>query len=135
MTMTKELSKVKILVVDDSRTMRVEIISILKECGLTNVMEACDGDDAWKKIAAETAVNEPFDLIFSDINMPKMNGIKLLKKIKYVKAYELVPVIMVSTENEKGTVLEAIAEGATDYILKPFDKKTVTTKILKILSA
>ncbi len=134
MLTTEDFISKKIIVIDDSRTVRVEVIAILRELGFLNIQEAIDGKDAWKSIAAEGSANEPFELILSDINMPKMTGLQLLKKIKATACYSKVPVIMISAESEQMTILESISEGASDYILKPFNKKVVKDKILAVLA-
>ena len=67
------ISILKIIVIDDSRTIRVEVISILKQIGFVNITEAVDGEDAWRKLAAEASVGEPFELILSEYYLKKIS--------------------------------------------------------------
>ena len=122
--------KLKIIVIDDSKTIRIEVIAILRKIGFFYITEAVDGSDGWAKLAAQASIQEPYELILSDINMPKMNGIELLIKLRAAKPYSIVPIIMISAESEKMTILEAMSQGASDYILKPFNLMTIRKKIL-----
>ncbi len=116
----------KILVVDDMSSMRRIIINTLKQLGYPNVDEADDGDKALEKVR-----HEPFDLVISDWNMPKMNGLDLLKAIRQDPKLSTLPVLMVTTEAEMDHILEAIRSGVNSYILKPFTAETMKEKIDK----
>jgi two-component system chemotaxis response regulator CheY len=122
-----------ILIADDLPNMRADLIKILKTMGFTNIKEAQDGMEAWDELRSEAQYGIPYEIIFSDINMPQMDGIALLKALRFIDAYKKTPIFMVSTENEKDTILRAILEGATDYIIKPFRAEVVREKILKKL--
>lgn len=118
----------KILLVDDSTTMRRIQKNTLAKLGFENVVEAEDGADALKKLAADG----PFELILMDWNMPNMTGIEALKKIKADPATKATPVIMVTSESEKTRIVEAIQAGAANYVVKPFQPETLMEKISAI---
>lgn len=124
----------KILIVDDLASMRADLVKILNELGFKNLKEFPDGKPAWEDLKAEAAAGRPYDIVFSDINMPEMSGLVLLKYLRATPAYKTTPIFMVSTENEKQTIIKAILEGATDYIIKPYDPWVVKEKlVLKLL--
>ena len=116
-----------ILSVDDSRVIRDLMKSILEVEG-HNVTVAEDGAEALK-IARETA----FDLVLSDINMPVMNGISLVSKLRRVEGYEFVPIIMVTTENDDYKKNKAKSFGATGWLVKPFTQERILAAVNKVL--
>lgn len=122
----------KILVVDDMPSVREMVKATLGTFGFKNIIEAGDGNQAWEKIVAEAQANEPFELIVSDINMPKCNGLKLLKMIRANGTFKDIPVLMVSTESETEVIMSAIEAGANNYILKPFTKEIMKEKLIAI---
>jgi two-component system chemotaxis response regulator CheY len=124
----------KILIVDDMPSLRKVMRVTLASIGLKNVLEAEDGDQAWDVIQAEAKGNDPFELIISDINMPKCNGITLLKMVRASETFKDIPVLMVTTESEKDAIMSAIGEGANNYILKPYTKEIVKEKLVAIFS-
>lgn len=117
----------KILLVDDSSTMRRIQKNTLDKLGMTDVTEAEDGADALKKM-----VGGGFELVLMDWNMPNMTGIEALKKIKADPALKATPVIMVTSESEKTKIMEAIQAGAANYVVKPFQPDTLKEKIAAI---
>ncbi|OPX18780.1 MAG: response regulator [Desulfobacca sp. 4484_104] len=117
----------KILIVDDFSTMRRIIKNILRQLGFTNVQEADDGSTAWPKIQSE-----PFDLIITDWNMPKMSGLELLKAIRSDENLKELPVLMVTAEALKENIIEAVKAGVSNYIVKPFTAETMQEKLQKI---
>ena len=118
----------KILLVDDSTTMRRIQKNTLEKLGYTDITEAGDGAEAVAKVAAGA-----FDLVLMDWNMPNMTGIEALKKIKGDAAMKAVPVIMVTSESEKTKIMEAIQAGAANYIVKPFQSEVLQEKISAVL--
>jgi two-component system chemotaxis response regulator CheY len=110
----------KTLLVDDSTTMRKILINILATGGMTDVIEASDGQQAVEAVMA----NDGIDLVLMDWNMPNMLGIDALKMIR--AAGKTVPVIMVTTEAEKTRVILAMQAGANDYLIKPFTSFIIT---------
>jgi len=113
----------KILLVDDSKTMRNIQRKVLSTVPDTTFFEAADGIEALSAINAEAG---GFDLIFVDWNMPNMDGITLVKKIRETDKKTLL--IMATTEAEKSRVLEAIQAGVNNYVVKPFTPESLTEK-------
>ncbi|MDB5104606.1 MAG: hypothetical protein JWP91_2295 [Fibrobacteres bacterium] len=118
----------KILLVDDSSTMRRIERNTLEKLGHTDVIEAEDGADALRKLAAGKV-----DLILMDWNMPNMTGIEALKKIKADANLKSIPVIMVTSESEKTRIIEALQSGAANYVVKPFQPETLKEKIAAVI--
>lgn len=119
----------RVLVVDDFKTMRKIVINALAGIKLTQVTEADDGATAWPLIEEALAKNEPFGLIVSDWNMPKMQGIELLKKVRGNEALKHTPFLMVTAEAETKNIMEAVTVGVSNYIVKPFSPATFVEKL------
>lgn len=120
----------KILIVDDLPSMRTDLVRILTELGFSNLKQSEDGRQALDLVKTEAANGSFYEIVFSDINMPEMDGITLLKNLRGLEGYKKTPIFIVSTENEKGTIVKAIMSGATDYIIKPYDPLVVKEKVL-----
>ncbi|MEA9358385.1 response regulator [Bacteriovorax sp. PP10] len=120
----------KILIVDDLPSMRSDLVRILTELGFQNMKQCEDGKQAWDHLRAEALNGNYYEIIFSDINMPEMDGLTLLKHLRGVEGYKKIPIFIVSTENEKSTIIKAIMGGATDYIIKPYDPFIVKEKVM-----
>lgn len=116
----------KILIVDDSSTMRRIIINILAQIGQNDIIQASDGNEAIEAIKADQ-----IDLVLMDWNMPNMTGIDALKTIRSMGLN--MPVIMITTEAEKTRILEAIKCGASNYIIKPFSQDVVIGKVREVM--
>ena len=117
----------KILLVDDSRTIRNIQKNVLKQLGHTDIEEAEDG------VQALAAFNQQVpDLMLVDWNMPNMDGITLIRKIREIN--QEVPMIMCTTEAEKTRVLEAVKAGVNNYIVKPFTVESLGEKITQTLA-
>ena len=114
----------RVLVADDSSTMRKIILRSLQAVGVKDVTEAADGSEAVALFAPGK-----FDLVLTDWNMPGMTGLEVLKAVR--EQDQKIPVIMVTTEAEKSRVLEAIQAGVTDYLVKPFTADTLREKLEK----
>ncbi|MEM9165966.1 MAG: response regulator [Planctomycetota bacterium] len=112
----------KILLVDDSKTMRNIQKSVLSQLGFTEVEEACDGQDALSKVGAFAP-----DLMLVDWNMPIMDGLTFVKAIRTQD--KTTPIIMVTTESEKARVIEAIKAGVNNYVVKPFTPDVLSQRI------
>lgn len=121
------------LVIEDMLSMRDALVTILKKIGITQVDKADDGLNAFEKVIAAHSENKPYELILCDVNMPNCDGITFLKKIMAEDHLPPSNIVMVSTENEYSTVIEAISAGAKDYIVKPFTQDTVHKKIQRFL--
>ncbi len=120
---------IKVLVVDDSNTMRRIIKKTLNQAGIEEIVEAEDGIDALKKLSE----NSDIDLIMLDVNMPRADGLTTLKELKSMPETAVIPVIMCTSESDKSVVIECIRSGAKDYIVKPFNKEVIAEKIQNLL--
>ena len=117
------MSAKKILAVDDSVSIRKSITFILGQEGY-EVVEAVDGNDGLAKARAEK-----FDLVITDINMPGMDGIELIKNLRQEASYKFTPLIALTTENQMSKMEEGKAAGATGWIVKP----VVAEKLLAVV--
>jgi two-component system chemotaxis response regulator CheY len=118
----------KVLVVDDSGVMRKIIIRSLNAVGVTDTVEAANGQEA-----VEIFATQEFDMVLTDWNMPEKSGLEVLQEIRATGSQ--VPVIMVTTESQKGQVLAAIQAGVTDYLTKPFEQDQLRAKLDKYVPA
>jgi len=116
--------KMKVLIVDDFATMRRIVRNVLKQVGLTSIVEADNGKAALKVLKKENV-----DLILCDWNMPEMSGIDLLKAVKSDNALKNIPFVMVTAEAQKDNIIEAVKAGVSSYIVKPFTAETVSEKL------
>ncbi|MCL2876179.1 MAG: chemotaxis response regulator CheY [Betaproteobacteria bacterium] len=121
--------KTKFLIVDDFSTMRRIVRNLLKELGYANADEAEDGVVALQKL--ESMVAE-FDFVVSDWNMPNMDGLMLLQKIRSSPQLKHLPVLMITAEAKKENIIAAAQAGASGYIVKPFTAVTLAEKLEKI---
>jgi two-component system, chemotaxis family, chemotaxis protein CheY len=117
----------KIMLVDDSRTIRNIEKNVLGQLGHSDILEAGDGVEALNLLATQTP-----DLFLVDWNMPNMDGLTLVKNIRTKNT--TVPIIMVTTEAEKTRVVEAIKAGVNNYVVKPFTAETLGDKIKQTLT-
>jgi two-component system chemotaxis response regulator CheY len=115
----------KALVADDSRAARMILGRALKSIGF-EVREAANGREALAAIEAEL---EPIQLVLADWNMPVMNGLDLLKRLRQSHAPASLPVVMVTTETEIDRIAEALAAGANEYVMKPFTREILLEKL------
>lgn len=117
----------KVLIVDDSNTMRRIVINAFNGAGYgdSEFLEAGDGLEA----IAQVESNPDVGLITLDWNMPNMNGLEFLKKIREDFPKEKLPIIMVTTEAEKTNVITAIKHGANNYLTKPFQPAQLGEKV------
>ncbi len=115
----------EVLVVDDSKTIRMVLRKILRELGY-EVCEACDGQEALKVVQAEKGA---LKLVLTDWNMPVMNGLDLLKQLRKDPTLASLVVIMVTTETESENMIAALEAGANEYVMKPFTKDILKEKL------
>ena len=120
--------KTRFLVVDDFSTMRRIVRNLLKELGYTNVEEAEDGAVALQKLEAGGG----FEFVVTDWNMPNMDGLTLLQKIRQSPTLKHLPVLMVTSEAKKENIIAAAQAGASGYVVKPFTAATLSEKLQKI---
>ena len=119
----------KILVVDDSSLMRSFAKGSLKQLKLNNVDEAENGEEALLKLKKKR-----YDLILSDLHMPNMNGLELLKAVRSDSNLKDIPFIIMTLHGKKDLLLEAVKEGLNDYLLKPVTAGSLGQKLKKVFS-
>lgn len=117
----------KILTVDDSISMRQMISFTLRDSGY-EVVEAVDGQDAISK-----AQNQSFDLIFTDQNMPNVDGLTLIQLLRNLPEHEKTPILMLTTEASDEMKKMGRAAGATGWLVKPFDPQKLLDVVKKVL--
>jgi two-component system chemotaxis response regulator CheY len=126
-----EKAPLDVLIVDDSAAIRKILQRVLRQTNLPfgDIQEAGDGMQA-----VEILKDRSFGLILSDINMPRMDGLQLLARIKEMEHLKSVPVIIITTEGGEGKVMEAVQLGATGYVRKPFTAEQIKEKLTALLS-
>jgi two-component system, chemotaxis family, chemotaxis protein CheY len=117
----------KILAVDDSPTIRQLVKMTLSRAGY-EVTEAEDGAKGLQKASAEA-----FDMVLSDINMPQMTGIEMLRCLRKLDQYKFTPIVLVTTESQPEKKAEGKAAGATGWIVKPFEPDQLLAVVTKVL--
>lgn len=117
----------KIMTVDDSASMRQMVSFTLKEAGY-EVVEATDGEDALAKLAANRV-----QMVITDLNMPKLGGMELVKRTRALPGYKFIPIIMLTTESAGEIKSECKSAGATGWIVKPFAPKQLLAVVEKVL--
>jgi two-component system chemotaxis response regulator CheY len=116
------------LVVEDSPTMRQLISFALKRIPGSKIVEANDGIDALKKLSAQK-----FDVILTDINMPIMDGLKLVSMVRNDPSHKNIPIIIITTEGAEEDRKRGLALGANAYIAKPIQTADLLTVVNEIL--
>ena len=129
MVVVSPLFSKRVLIVDDNAMDRIYLKGCLKALGFREIQEAEDGSIAQYKIDNSFKVNEPFDLLFIDLKMPRQNGMTLLERLKtHTKTHSLY-IIMVTGSADLGDVHEARLKGVNDFIVKPVDPEVLKVKI------
>lgn len=116
-----------VLTVDDSASMRQMVAHTLKSAG-HEVLEAADGEQA-----LQVARGKAFNLVITDVNMPRMDGIALIKQLRALAGYRFTPILLLTTESGQDKKLEGKAAGATGWIVKPFNPDQLLATIRKVL--
>ncbi len=124
------MGDLKILAVDDSPTMRRIIINTLKHAGYNDVTEASDGRDALAKMKVDN-----YNFVITDWNMPEMDGLTFVSKLRASEEFKNTPVLMVTVRSVHEDILEAMKAGVNSYIVKPFTPETLREKIKQVLAA
>ena len=117
----------KILAVDDSASLRQMVAFTLKEAG-HEVLEAADGVEA-----LDIARGAGADLVISDVNMPRMDGISLVRELRGLPDYKFTPILLLTTESGDAKKQEGKAAGATGWLVKPFDPEALLATIKRVL--
>jgi len=116
-----------VLIVDDSESIR-EVVSFTLENAGYNVIVAIDGQDAIKHFDGKT-----IDLLLTDLHMPNMNGIELIREVRKIEAYTRIPILFLTTESQRDKKMEAKDAGATGWIIKPFIPAKLLDAIVKVM--
>lgn len=118
----------KVLIVDDYKTMLRILRNLLRQLNFNNVDEATDGSMALQKLR-----QEPFGMVISDWNMEPMTGIQLLREVRGDEKLKHLPFIMITAESKSENVIAAKEAGVSNYIVKPFNAETLKTKMVSVL--
>ena len=116
------------LVVEDSPTMRQLIVFALSRIKVLKVVEADDGVDALKKLS-----QQHFDILITDINMPMMDGLKLVSMVRRDEVHKDIPIVIITTEGAQEDRQRALSLGANAYITKPIQAPQVISKVKELL--
>jgi len=122
------MTSMKILIVDDSITIRRIITNALKTVGFPDTVEAANGKDALEKLTSTNV-----DFIITDWNMPEMNGLDFIKQVRANPDYSSLPILMITTRGTEHDVIEALQAKVNSYIVKPFTPQELKEKIEGIL--
>ena len=114
----------RVLVIDDSRTVRAIIGKTLLELGM-EVVEAANGREGLIRLQETPDV----ELVLVDWNMPEMNGLEFIKAVRAQKSYNAVRIMMVTTETEQEQVFRALEAGANEFLMKPFTREILVAKL------
>ena len=117
-----------ILTIDDSRSVREMVAQTLKSAGY-DVVEAIDGEDGLAKAKAQ-----PIQMVLTDQNMPKMDGLTLVRNLRLIMSYKKVPILMLTTESSNAMKQKGKEAGATGWLVKPFNPETLLAVVKKVLS-
>ena len=120
----------KILVVDDSSTMRRININTLNKIGYSDYAEAANGREGVEKLAAV-----PIDMIITDWNMPEMSGVDFIRAVRANDQTKHLPVIMVTTNAAQEDIVQALDAGVNNYVVKPFTPDTIKERIQAAIAA
>jgi two-component system chemotaxis response regulator CheY len=123
-------SNLNVLIVDDLGSVRKVLRKILAELGAKQVIEAVDGEEALQKITSGG-----YDLVISDWEMPKINGVDLIKKLRAEEKTSKLPFIMITAHGTKESVIAAVQAGVSNFIVKPFSAGILKSKISEALSS
>jgi len=118
----------KVLIVDDYKTMLRILRNLLRQLNFNNVDEASDGAEALAKLR-----EDKFGLVISDWNMEPMTGIQLLREVRADDTLKHLPFIMITAESKSENVIAAKEAGVSNYIVKPFNAETLKTKLISVL--
>jgi two-component system chemotaxis response regulator CheY len=116
------------LVVDDSSAMRKQLAYALQRIPGMGTVEACDGADAWRKLSSAA-----FDIVLTDINMPLMDGLKLVALVRAGGAHQRVPIVVITTERADADRKRALSLGASAYLVKPVQAQQVVETVRALL--
>jgi two-component system, chemotaxis family, chemotaxis protein CheY len=121
----------RVLLIDDSTTMRKIQRRALNTLGIEDIDEACNGREGVDKLQAESY---SYNLVMLDMNMPEMGGLEVLKTVRADPNSNNIPIVMCTSVADKEQVMEAIKNGASNYVVKPFTPEDLQKKVSKYIS-
>jgi two-component system chemotaxis response regulator CheY len=124
------VAQLNALVVDDSAAMRRQLCRALDRIVRMTTVEATDGADAWRKLSAGS-----FDLVLTDVNMPLMDGLKLVALVRASGPHRRVPIVVITTEGAEADRRRALDLGASAYLVKPVEASQVVEAVRAVLKA
>lgn len=122
-------AQTRILVIDDMPSIRDLVKVQLRAMGFSSIVEAEDGEQGLKLMIQQNSFGQPFELVISDWNMPRMSGLDLLKQVRATAEWQALPFVMLTSESEREQVTEAILAGVSQYLVKPFTGKIFEDKL------
>lgn len=123
-------TQISFLLVDDEINLREALAGHLRELGFTGLFyEASNGEDALAILEKNKARQERVEFVICDVMMPKMNGLEFLRKMKSEKSFENIPVLMLTSKEDRKIVMESLENGAAHYLVKPWNKQALAEKI------
>lgn len=119
----------RILIIDDMPSIRDLVKAQLKVMGYKTIVEAEDGEQGLDLLQKHLKAGDPFQLVISDWNMPKLKGLELLKKVRASQEFKDLPFVLLTSEAEREQVTEAVLSGVSQYVVKPFSAKIFEDKL------
>ena len=129
-----EISDLNFLVVDDHLMIRSILTKFLGEQNAKSVDTAVDGEDGLNKVKHALNLNNPYNAIFLDWNMPKMSGFEMLLECRKDERLKNTAIIMLTAESEEENIIKALSAGATAYIVKPFKEDVVLRRLDNVVN-
>lgn len=121
--------EIRILVVDDSANIRQIVCENLRRIGFNDIETSADAIDGFSKLNHNLKSGKPIGLVLSDLNMPGPSGLDFLKMVRDNAAFRDLPFLLVTTESEKGAVIQAAVAGVSSYVVKPFNVDTLIKRL------
>ena len=121
----------RFLVIDDLPTIRRLVHQQLSEIGFNEILEAGDGEEAWKILSKDDAQANKIQFVIADWNMPKLSGLELLNRTREVSWGKELPFILLTSENSREQVSAAVIAGVSQYIIKPFSRQVLMIKLVE----
>ncbi len=122
------MAQLHALIVDDSGAMRSQLADALERLAGVSTVEATDGADAWRKLCSAA-----FDIVLTDINMPVLDGLKLVALVRSGGAHQRVPIVVITTEGAEADRKRAMSLGASAYLVKPVQAAQVVETVKALL--
>jgi two-component system chemotaxis response regulator CheY len=122
----------RFLIIDDSQATRELIRTGLVQMNYSKIDEASNGRMGWDKIQRSVEDKRPYALVLCDINMPEMDGLRLLETVRSDARTQAIPLLIITTEGGKPTVIKAVMAGVSGYMVKPFGLDDVKAKVKEV---